>query len=265
MPCIEGACVVIAACTYGENKGCWRYTVIIAVALMRWHCAGVLRSAECVRRLSELACVPVLRPSRDGNTWSNTQAAADDDNVMLVCYRGCILPADAHLAWTVLPVTPLQLIPPQPRVAALGILSPPPRDVVLMHIQHITGAVAYESVSAGTSADSSLDHWSHRDSPTTVFQSIYAYLSGMLTVVVLQTTVSYVFLGVLHLFCCFSARVLSYCLVPSLCMIVRCVISMSPCSQALPRHRLAWKRFYQTILTFLCVSCVHISALQLQR
>lgn len=169
--------------------------MLIGFALKRY-CVGVLRSAECVRRLSELACVPVLRPSRDGNAWSST-VSADDDNIMLVCYRSCILPADAHLAWTVLPIIPVTLIPPQPRVAALGILSPPPRDVVLMHIQHITGAVAYDGLSTGTFADSSLDHWSHRDSPATVFQSIYAYLSGMLAVVVLQQVLIY------FLICCF--------------------------------------------------------------
>ncbi len=106
---------------------------------------------EWVRQLSELAIVPVLRPSLAGLAYqcptagsvelapgagflagggsagagagagtgtgtgtgvASASVSGNGDAVLLVRYRDCVLPTDAHLAYSVLPVLPAPLVPP---------------------------------------------------------------------------------------------------------------------------------------------------------
>jgi hypothetical protein len=101
----------------------------------------LLRTVEAVRRLSELAVVPALPPSRAGAVYAFSPAATQvrsgaardsssntgsnggvgggsDTDPLLLRYKDCLLPADAHLGWTVLPVVPPALVPPPLSLAA---------------------------------------------------------------------------------------------------------------------------------------------------
>jgi hypothetical protein len=131
----------------------------------------VLRTSDGVRRLAELAVVPVLPPSRTGAVFAYAPAPQDATagrelvdqqhaparpvaEPLLLRYKDCVLPADAHLAWTVLPVVPPALVPPAlaltVRVVAQAAAAAAPGAA-----SGGTGGAAHQAASAAAAADAS--------------------------------------------------------------------------------------------------------------
>jgi len=107
-----------------------------------------------VQDLSQICIVPVNIPI--GNEPGQTMPA-------LRRYGDAAVPKDKNLCFTVIPIIPGPLLPPQLMWSQLGIISPPKTDVVLQHLRSLTDG-------------SSIDRWAHAEPAINVFQSLYSFL-----------------------------------------------------------------------------------------
>jgi len=106
------------------------------------------------QELSRIICVPVNVPN--GHEPTKGTAA-------LRRFKDGAAPKDKNLCFTVLPIIPTPILPPQLMWSSLGIISPPPIDIVIQHLRNLTHG-------------SSFDRWPYAESSTTVFQGLYSFL-----------------------------------------------------------------------------------------
>ena len=123
---------------------------------------------------------------------------------LLVRFRDCASPSDAHLAWTSLPVLPADVAPPATALVAtaedvdaadsgggttvpasqlLALTSPPPKAAVVQHILTLAagfGAGANtDNPSAGSGAATDLTKWPYAaGTPVAVYSSLFKWLSS---------------------------------------------------------------------------------------
>jgi hypothetical protein len=93
----------------------------------------------------------------------------DSSNLKLICivFLFAAAPKDRHLCYKVLPVLHDSCAPPQVMYSTLGIISPPPINVVLRQIRLLT------------EDQDNLDHWSYKHgSVEQVFSEVFSFLQG---------------------------------------------------------------------------------------
>ena len=103
------------------------------------------------RKLSTITFVPALL-----NTSNQKE---------LVTFEAICTPKDANLAFTMMPLLVDEACPPQVMWSSLGIVSPPPMDVVLAHLRNLTDGGGF------------LGRWNFNAAgPTAVFSSMFKFL-----------------------------------------------------------------------------------------
>ena len=90
--------------------------------------------------LSSVAFVPV---DRIAETFGDE--ATGPTNTILVSFREASVPKDRHLVWTVTPVIPPHLVPPQMMWSSIGIVTPPSIDTVLRHLRRLIDMTSGEA------------------------------------------------------------------------------------------------------------------------
>ena len=174
------------------------------------------------RQLASVRCVPVERPSlymtgpgqNNGSSTSSYGNGGPSPNrqYQFVSFAEACPTKDRNLVWSVAPVLLAPHVPPQLSWSGLGIVSNPPRELVVQHLINLCteqsttevrgqkdideyawtrkslmclyislsqarGAVEANSLLAtGGSEGSVLDRWVYGETPVMVFQSIYRYL-----------------------------------------------------------------------------------------
>jgi hypothetical protein len=90
-------------------------------------------------------------------------------HMALVRFGDAAVPKDRHLLWTVAPVVPPHLVPPQMMWSSLGLQTPPPLELVLAHLRRL--------LSRGTAL---LDRWPPEavDPPQVPFRTYRRYPLG---------------------------------------------------------------------------------------
>jgi hypothetical protein len=125
------------------------------------------------RALGTISFVPVectdfFNTGRNGGGTGDAGGSSGNGvgggSTVLVSFSEAAVPKDRHLVWTAMPVIPPHLVPPQMMWSSLGVNTPPSVEVVVRHLRCLV-------------AHPSLDRWPFpNDSPTAVFQSLYAFL-----------------------------------------------------------------------------------------
>ena len=134
-------------------------------------------------RLAKVAIVPVA-PVVPSAVASEAHSGAEPTKLsgggapprVLVPYSACATPKDAALSWTILPIVPADLLPPESWHGRLRMQSPPARSVVLTHLTTICSASAADNASTAASA-TTLQRWMYTRDPVTVFRAIFDYLT----------------------------------------------------------------------------------------
>ena len=129
-------------------------------------------SVGFTRSLASIACVPAERA-----TQSDSDAAVGGArDVVLVQFSEAVVPADRHLAGTVMPVIAESLVPPQLMWSSLGIVTPPPLGVVLRHLRLLCSGDGPEQ---GCNQNGLLDRgWPFDETPAHVFAAIFRHLES---------------------------------------------------------------------------------------
>ena len=112
------------------------------------------------RELGKVTFVPAVQYHHGLDV---TGAAAE--SVRLVRYLNVVVAKDANLAFTQMPMLAEAACPPQVMYSNLGIMSPPPMNIVLAHLRTLVDQGAW------------LNDWDYTgDGPIAVFSSIFKYL-----------------------------------------------------------------------------------------